>query len=96
MEESLLIKKISQSVTKLYSEVMSFTLEEAVITGIVASPLHYNNVKIEQDRGNTSVGAGTITYYAYMTKEAFDRDVFFGYLHYGPRRKRSGNRIRSL
>ena len=76
VEESLLTKENLSIGDKIVFRGDGFTADEAVITGTVSSPLHYNNVKIEQKRGNTGVGAGTITYFSYMTKDAFDRDVF--------------------
>lgn len=46
------------------------------IVGTVDSPLFYNNVSLEQQRGSTSVGAGKINYYAYMLPENFNQDYY--------------------
>ena len=46
------------------------------ITGTVDSSLYYNNVDIDPRRGNTSIGTGTVNYYAFAPFEAFDHSIF--------------------
>ncbi len=76
VEENLLTKEELAIGDSIVFEDEGFVKKEAIITGTVSSPLYYNNVKIEQNRGNTGVGTGIIAYYAYMPKEAFDMDVY--------------------
>ena len=50
--------------------------KSATIVGTVDSPLYYNNVMIDQNRGNTGIGSGKIKYYAYIPMENFDLDCY--------------------
>lgn len=45
-----------------------------IITGTLVSPLFYNAVNINNNRGNTNIGSGTINYYAYMPRSNFKAD----------------------
>ena len=47
---------------------------EVVITGTVKSPLFYNSVHIDNDRGFTNIGSGTINFFAYVPSENFKAD----------------------
>ena len=47
---------------------------DVYITGVVDSPLFYNAVEIDNFRGNTNVGSGTINYYAYAPESNFKAD----------------------
>lgn len=49
---------------------------EFKIVGTIDSPIYFNNVSITQDRGTTSVGSGTINYYAYIDPSCFDMPCF--------------------
>ena len=49
--------------------------QDLTIVGTCDSPLYYNNVMINQDRGNTSVGSGKISYFSYISEENFDLEV---------------------
>ena len=54
----------------------SLTVSEAVIVGTVDSALYYNNTMISQDRGNTGIGSGKISYFAYMSADSYDTDYY--------------------
>ncbi len=47
---------------------------DVYITGVADSPLFYNAVEIDNFRGYTNVGSGTINYYAYVPKSNFKAD----------------------
>lgn len=47
---------------------------EVTITGVVDSPLYYNSVDIDSNRGNTNVGSGIINFYAYVPESNFKAD----------------------
>ncbi len=47
---------------------------DVMITGVVDSPLYYNSVDIDINRGNTNVGSGIINYFAYMPESNFKAD----------------------
>jgi putative ABC transport system permease protein len=48
-----------------------FSNKEVKIVGTVNSSLYFNNTSINQNRGNTSIGSGTINYYAYCLADNF-------------------------
>ena len=47
---------------------------DVTITGVVDSPLYYNSVDIDSNRGHTNVGSGIINFYAYVPKSNFKAD----------------------
>lgn len=51
-----------------------FYEKEVTITGTVKSPLYYNNVEVDANRGATNIGSGTVNFYAYAPEENFDQD----------------------
>ena len=53
-----------------------FVCTEATIVGTVDSALYFNNTELSQERGSTSVGTGTVGYFAYVCPECFDTDVY--------------------
>lgn len=53
-----------------------FINKEVKIVGIIKSSLYINSVSINQSRGNTSIGTGTINYYTYMLEDNFDQDYY--------------------
>lgn len=46
------------------------------IVGTVDSSLYFNNTKMQQNRGNTNIGAGKIDYYTYIPSENFNQDYY--------------------
>lgn len=46
------------------------------IKGVVSSPLFYTNVSLNQNRGKTNVGNGTINYYGYINNSSFNVDYY--------------------
>ena len=50
--------------------------KEVTIVGTVLSPLYFNNAKVNQNRGTTSIGTGTINYYSYMLPSNFNIDYY--------------------
>ncbi len=53
-----------------------FKNKEVTIVGTVRSPLYYNNTAINQNRGTTTIGTGTINYYSYILPSNFDIDYY--------------------
>ena len=51
-----------------------FYEKEVFITGVVKSPLFYNSVEVDNDRGITNIGAGTLKFYAYAPESNFKAD----------------------
>jgi putative ABC transport system permease protein len=54
----------------------AFAEHEVIITGTVRSPLYYNNVSVNQTRGNTSIGSGKVNYFAYVSADNFTQDYY--------------------
>lgn len=54
----------------------TFKNKEFTIVGIVESPLYINNVKINQNRGTTTIGTGVVNYYSYILSSNFDVDYY--------------------
>ncbi len=56
----------------------SSSLQEQTFTivGTVDSPLYFNNTGTGQNRGTTSLGAGTIHYYSYVLDSVFSVDYY--------------------
>ena len=50
--------------------------EKLTIVGTVRSPLYYSNAAVNQNRGTTNIGNGTINYYSFILREAFDIDYY--------------------
>ncbi len=50
--------------------------QDFTICGTVDSSLYFNNVDTKQYRGNTSLGSGSIDYYAFINKNAFKMDYY--------------------
>lgn len=54
----------------------SFIKKEAKIVGTVRSTLYFSNTAINQNRGSTSIGTGTINYYSYVLSSNFNVDYY--------------------
>lgn len=46
------------------------------IVGTVDSPMYFNNANLNNDRGKTNVGNGTINFYSYTTLNSFKNDYY--------------------
>lgn len=76
VEENLLEKNgLSIGDTLKFIDPM-FDTNEFKIVGVVNSHIYFSNVDLSQNRGTTSIGAGTINYYSYVTKETFNVDYY--------------------
>ena len=53
-----------------------FVCPEAVIVGTADTVLYFNNTELSQERGSTTLGTGTVDYYAYTLPECFDAEVY--------------------
>lgn len=73
VEENLLAKEGYRINDKI---VVDEEKEEFLIVGTIRSSLYFNNTKINQNRGATTVGTGTINYYSYVMKDNFDQDYY--------------------
>ena len=49
---------------------------ELIIVGTVLSPLYFNQTKVNQNRGTTSLGTGKINYYSYVLDSNFNVDYY--------------------
>ena len=58
----------------------NLTIDSFEIVGTVTSSLYINNIDLNQERGNTSIGVGIINYYTYVLDDAFDQD-YFNYIY---------------
>lgn len=54
----------------------TFINQEATIVGTIRSSLYYSNTAINQNRGTTTIGNGTINYYSYMLSSNFDMSYY--------------------
>ncbi len=53
-----------------------FKYQEYTIVGLVQSGLYFNNDRLNQDRGSTKIGNGTINYYSYILDTSFNLDYY--------------------
>ena len=53
-----------------------FACPEAVIVGTADTVLYFNNTELSQERGSTTLGTGTVDYYAYALPECFDAEAY--------------------
>lgn len=54
----------------------NFIKKEVTIVGTVSSSLYFNNVEVNQNRGSTTIGTGTINYYSYVKPSNFNTDYY--------------------
>lgn len=54
----------------------SFKEKKVQIVGVVDSSLYFNTVLSSPNRGNTSIGTGTINYYTFCLASNFDQDYY--------------------
>ncbi len=54
----------------------NFVNQTFTIKGVVDSPLYFNNANLNNDRGKTNVGNGTINFYSYTTLNSFKNDYY--------------------
>ena len=71
IDDSILGTKVTVSETNDEDALESLLERELTVVGYVASPLY-----MDMNRGNTSVGSGTLTNYMYLPKDSFDVDYF--------------------
>ena len=50
--------------------------KEYKIVGVVKSGLYFNNDRLNQDRGSTKVGNGTINFYTFVLDSSFNMDYY--------------------
>lgn len=60
----------------IYLDDDTFINKEVKIVGTIRSTLYYSNSAINQNRGTTTVGTGTINYYSYTKPSNFDIDYY--------------------
>lgn len=54
----------------------NITNQEFKIVGTILSPLYFNNTKINQTRGASTLGTGNINYYSYILPSSFNQDYY--------------------
>ncbi len=69
VEENFLAAEGLSIGDRFYAEGGRTAEEKLKIVGTVDSPLYYNNVKYDANRGHTNVGSGKVNYYGYILPE---------------------------
>lgn len=76
VEENLLTQHNLSIGDTIFIHTDNLKESEFKIVGTINSALYFNSVDINQTRGTTSVGTGTIQYYAYVQKDSFQEDYY--------------------
>lgn len=76
VEPNLLIKNNLKIGDTILLEDEIFSNSKMTIVGTIKSPLYFNSVELNQNRGMTSLGSGTIHYYTYVLDSAFSQDYY--------------------
>lgn len=76
VEKNLLDKVGYKIGDKIVVQDDSFISKEMEIVGVVRSSLYYSNTKVQQNRGTTTIGTGTINYYSYVLNSNFNQDYY--------------------
>lgn len=76
VEENFLKKQNYELNDQITLDDETFKNKEFTIVGVVDSPLYFNNVKINQNRGTTTIGTGVVNYYSYILPSNFDVDYY--------------------
>lgn len=75
--ENNFIKKTSYKIgDTIYIEDEKLKEHSYVIVGTVESGLYFNNDELKQDRGTTTVGSGTVSYYTYVLEDDFIQEYY--------------------
>ena len=53
-----------------------FTNKELTIVGTILSPLYFNNTAVNQTRGTSTLGTGSVNYYSYIPKSNFNQEYY--------------------
>lgn len=76
VEKNLLIQNDLSLLDQITLSSSSLAEQTFTIVGTVDSPLYFNNTGTGQNRGTTSLGAGTIHYYSYVQESVFVMDYY--------------------
>lgn len=76
VEENLLSRNKLQLGQPLTLKDENLKAQQFIIVGTVRSSQYYRTTNINQDRGTTTVGSGTLNYYAYIPKNGFVQDYY--------------------
>ncbi len=76
VEPNLLIKNNLSIGDSIYLDDEVFLKKEMIIVGTITSPLYFNSVDLNQNRGLTTLGSGTISYYTYVLDSSFSQDYY--------------------
>ncbi len=76
VEKNFLTKLDYKLNDKLILKDDNFNEKEVTIVGTIRSTLYYSNTAINQNRGATTIGTGTINYYSYMLPTNFKTDFY--------------------
>lgn len=75
--ENNFIKKTSYKIgDTIHIEDEKLKEHSYVIVGTVESGLYFNNDELKQDRGTTTVGSGTVSYYTYVLEGDFIQEYY--------------------
>lgn len=71
------LKKLNKKIgDKIILEDENLINHEFTIVGSVRSSLYFSNTKVNQNRGTTTIGSGTINYYSYILKSNFKQEYY--------------------
>ena len=76
VEKNLLIKENYKIGDILLLNDEDFINQEVTIVGTINSHIYFNNTKVNQNRGTTSIGTGSINYYSYMLPSNFNQSYY--------------------
>jgi len=76
VEENLLSKNGLHLNDRIALHADDLKESEFIIVGTVDSSLYFNNTGTGQNRGSTSIGSGTVHYYAYVPEETYQTDYY--------------------
>lgn len=76
VEENLLTKEDYKIGDILSLNDEDFINQEVTIVGTINSHIYFNNTKVNQNRGTTSIGTGSINYYSYMLPSNFNQSYY--------------------
>lgn len=61
---------------KITIEEDTFNNQELTIVGTILSPLYFNNTDVNQTRGASTLGTGSVNYYSYVLPTNFNQDYY--------------------
>lgn len=76
IEENFLKNTNHKIGDKIKIEDENFINKELTIVGTILSPLYFNNTDVDQNRGVSTLGTGSINYYSYVLESNFNQKYY--------------------